>query len=157
FAAMWGLAGLSGPKLGGFLVMHASWRWIFYVNVPFGFVSAAMLVVGLKESVQKKKPRFDLLGAVLIVSCLVALLFAAQRGLYAWAALVGSIALGAGFVWVELHTPEPLVSLPLFRHRVMAVSSIAGTLVGASMISIITYVSLYVQGVLGKDATEAAS
>jgi len=157
FGAVWGVAGLVGPMVGGLIVRYLSWHWVFYINVPFGIASAALLVVGLHESVAKKTHSIDWLGALLLASGVLSLLGASHGGSMAVVWLPLSVALLAAFIWVERRAKEPLLPLDLFRMPVMAVSSVAGTLVGAAMLSTVTFVPLFVQGVLGGSAVEAGS
>jgi len=73
FGAVWAVAGLVGPLLGGIIVALLSWRWVFYVNVPFGTLSAFLLVGSLHESIEKKKPVLDLAGAAGLTTGVIAL------------------------------------------------------------------------------------
>ncbi len=155
FGAVWGLAGLVGPLLGGALVHWLSWRWVFYINVPMGLGCAAVLVLAYHERPERHDHRLDVAGAVLLAAAVLALLAAARSrtaGLIAVPA--AAVVLGA-FLWVERRAREPLIPLDLFAQRVMAVSSATGALVGAAMISTVTYVPLYVQAVLGGSPTDA--
>jgi EmrB/QacA subfamily drug resistance transporter len=157
FGAVWGLAGLVGPLLGGVIVKYLSWRWVFFINVPAGIAAAALLVIALHEKVEHHRHSLDWLGAGLLTLGLTALLFGAHGG---WGSAIGlplaalSLVL---FFFIERRSPEPVVPLDLFRQRVIGVATAAGALVGAGMISMVTYVPLYVQGVLGGSPTEAGS
>lgn len=157
FGAVWGVAGLIGPLLGGVIVKYLSWRWVFFINVPAGIAAAALLVGALHENVEHRRHSLDWAGSALLTFGLTALLFGAQGG---WASGLGlpvaALCLTA-FWFVERRAPEPVLPLELFRQRVMAVATGAGALVGAGMISMVTYVPLYVQGVLGGSPTEAGS
>jgi EmrB/QacA subfamily drug resistance transporter len=157
FGAVWGVAGLIGPMVGGLVVHYLSWRWVFYVNLPFGIASAALLVAGLHEKVERKKHSIDVLGAVLLASGIISLLAAFQGKEYAFICVPLAAALLSLFVWVERRAQEPLLPLELFQRPVIAVSSAAGGLIGAAMLSTVTFVPLFVQGVLGKTAVEAGS
>jgi EmrB/QacA subfamily drug resistance transporter len=156
FGAVWGLAGLIGPMLGGLIVNWLSWRWVFYINIPFGLASAVLLVVAFHERVEKHRGRLDYLGALLLTVAVVLLLSASHSGhallVYAAAAVVLVL-----FVFVEKRHPEPLLPVDLFRRRVMAASSAAGALVGAAMFAVVTYIPLHVQAVLGGSPTAAGS
>lgn len=155
FGAAWGVAGLAGPIVGGFIVQHFSWRWVFYINIPFGLFAAALIVFALHENVDKQRRSFDIAGATWLTAGVVALLAAAQGGR---ALLIGGplalVFLGAWY-FAELRAEEPIIPLPLFRRPVMAVSSLAGALVGGAMISTVTFVPLFVQGVLGGSPQDA--
>jgi len=157
FGAVWGFAGLLGPLLGGIIVKHISWRWIFYINVPFGVASAAVLAVALHENVEKRLHTLDWGGVALFTIACVALLLGAHG--HALAVVGLPIALGgfALFFVVERRSAEPILPVELFARRVMAISSIAGTLVGATMMATVTYIPLFVQGVLGRTPTEAGA
>jgi EmrB/QacA subfamily drug resistance transporter len=157
FGAVWGVAGLIGPLLGGIIVHHLSWRWVFFINVPAGIAAAALLVVALHEEVGHREHSLDLPGAGLLMFGLVALLAGAQGGRASVIGLPLAALLLALFFVVERRAAEPVLPIDLFRQRVMAISTIAGALVGAGMISMVTYVPLYVQGVLGGTPTEAGS
>ena len=157
FAAVWGVAGLIGPMLGGLVVHYLSWRWVFYINLPFGIASAALLAVGLHERVEHKRHSIDVLGALLLASGIISLLAAYQGRDYTLVCVPIATALLSFFFWVERRAPEPLLPLELFRRAVIAVSSAAGGLIGAAMLSTVTFVPLFVQGVLGRTPVEAGS
>ncbi len=156
FGAVWGLAGLVGPVLGGIIVKTLSWHWVFFVNIPFGLASAALLVVALHEHVEKKRHALDLGGAGVLAVAVLALLLGSQSRQFVLpmaVAVVGFLAFG----WVEKRVAEPILPLDLFRTPVMFVSSLAGVLIGGAMLATVTYVPLYVQGILGGSPTEAGS
>ncbi len=146
FGAVWGVAGLIGPLLGGIIVKYLSWRWVFFINVPAGIASAALLMVALHEDVEHR-----------LTLGLTALLFGAHGGRSSLFGLPVAAASLLLFVFVERRSAEPVLPLDLFRQRVMAVATAAGALVGAGMISMVTYVPLYVQGVLGGSPTQAGA
>jgi MFS family permease len=154
---VWGVAGLIGPLLGGIIVKYLSWRWVFFINVPAGIAAAGLLVVALHENVEHRQHSLDWAGAALLTIGLTALLIGVHGGSATLVGLPVAVASMALFFYVEGRAPEPVLPLDLFRQRVMAVSTVAGALVGAGMISMITYVPLYVQGVLGGSPTEAGS
>src|SRR5256886_4593757 len=75
FSGVWGLSSILGPALGGVIVDHFSWRWVFYINIPFGLLSAFLLIIALKEHVERKKHSIDYLGTLSLTGGIVALLF----------------------------------------------------------------------------------
>src|SRR3989454_12019386 len=155
--AVWGVAGLVGPLLGGIIVKSLSWRWVFFINVPAGIAAAALLVMALHEKVEHHRHSLDWFGAGLLMLGLTALLFGAHGGQGTAIGLPLAALSLVLFFFIERRSREPVVPLDLFRQRAIGVATAAGALVGAGMISMVTYVPLYVQGVLGGSPTEAGS
>ena len=163
FSGVWGLSSIVGPALGGLIVDHFSWRWVFYINLPFGLLSALMLIISLKENVERKKRSIDYAGTLTLTIGIVALLFALLQGGQNWAWLswqsLGLFALATVFLALffmqELRAPEPILPLTLFTNRIIAVSSIGAVILGVVMFGVTTYVPLFVQGVGGGTATSA--
>jgi EmrB/QacA subfamily drug resistance transporter len=156
FGAVWAIAGLVGPLLGGILVATLSWRWVFYVNVPFGIVSALVLVFSLVESIEPRQHKLDIAGALLLSAAVLSLLLGSD-GLFPWVLLPGSAVLTALFVAVERRATEPILPVDLFSQRVLATSSALSAISGGAMIGLVTFVPLYAQGVLGATPTEAGT
>ena len=162
-SAVWGVSAILGPGLGGFIVDHLQWRWLFYVNVPFGAASALLLVACLHERTAPRKLAIDYVGAVALVAAITALLFGLlQMGqsvsslpVPAWGFVAAACGLLALFLWHESHTDEPLLPIQLFRIRLFSISNSAGFLVGAVLMGIDSYVPPFVQGVLGGTAINA--
>jgi EmrB/QacA subfamily drug resistance transporter len=155
--AVWGVAGLAGPLIGGAIVHWLSWRWVFYVNIPLGLGFVAVLAVAYHESVERRAHRLNMAGAVLLsTTVILALLSVRSRGEGLAFLPAAAVAL-ALFLWAERRADEPILPFDLFSQRVMAVASATGALVGAAMISMVTYVPLYVQSVLGGTPTDAGT
>jgi EmrB/QacA subfamily drug resistance transporter len=163
FSGVWGLSSIVGPALGGLIVDHFSWRWVFYINIPFGLLSALLLIIFFKEHVERKKRSLDYIGTLTLTGGIVALLFALLQGgtTWAWNSLpsVGLFALAAVlialFIFQERRAPEPILPLTLFQNRIIAISSIGGVILGVILFGVSTYVPLFVQGVKGGTATSA--
>ncbi len=156
FGAVWALAGVSGPLLGGFLVASLSWRWVFFVNLPFGAIASVLLGVALVESRESRQHSFDLLGMATLSGGVVCLLLGAGGTLPALS-LPAALGLLGVFLLVEQRAQEPLVPLRLMRARLIAASNLCSLLLGAVMMGVLLYVPLYVQSVLGGSPTVAGT
>ncbi len=156
FGAVWAIAGMSGPFLGGLLVKYLSWRWVFYVNVPVGLLAAALYVGAFHESVKKRQVQLDLAGAALLSGGVIALLLATSRVLPA-VTIPAAMVLIALFVVTEHRAPEALLPPALLRRKVIWMSCVLSASVGASLMSVLTYLPLYMQAILGASPTQAGS
>ncbi|MEU6200027.1 MFS transporter [Streptomyces sp. NPDC047061] len=161
--AAFGLASVAGPLLGGYFTDHLTWRWCFYVNVPFGLVTLAVITLVLKLPKPRARGRFDVLGALLLATTSTCLVLLTSWGgtEYAWGsrAIIG---LGAGavaatvlFLVVEHHAVEPLIPLRLFRDSVFNVSGLVGLVVGVALFGAASYLPTFLQMVDGASATES--
>lgn len=163
FSGIWAVASLTGPLLGGWITDAFSWRWIFYLNLPFGLASAWMLHRSLREREQRREHGLDVLGTVSLTIAVTLLLVALVEGPEVWgwtdartlSLFAGSVASLALFFWQERRAAEPMLPLDLFRNRIIAVSSLGNTVLGTLLFAIIAFVPVYVQGVLGGTAVNA--
>lgn len=165
FSGVWGLASVMGPPVGGFITERLSWRWVFYLNIPFGLAAALILGAALREPRREGRPVIDYAGAALLTAALGAMMLALAdvrdpRALLApWrlAALAAAVGMALAFVRAERRAADPVVPPSLLRRRTVAVAVVAGFLTGAAMFAAISFVPLYAQGVLGAGASGAGA
>ena len=164
FGAVWGISAVVGPAVGGFITELISWRWVFYVNVPFGIVAAVLLAATLTESFERRPRSPDYLGTALLAGGLVAVLLAllgggGARGLSVatLALFFGGLAVLALFVVAERRAADPVVPLDMFAERIIAVSAFGNLAMGGVLLGVSVYVPLFVQGALGGTAITAGA
>lgn len=165
FSGVWGLSSVIGPFIGGFITDQLSWRWVFYVNLPIGIVTALVMGIALKEPKLTSKPSIDYAGAsVLMIAISLLMLVLVESGSAAdmfspmnIGLLFVSIGMLVGFYFIEKRAVDPMIPFELFRNRTVAVSVGAGFLAGIAMFGAISFIPLFSQGALGSTATEAGS
>ncbi len=160
----WALGGIAGPLLGGVILAAASWRWIFYINVPIGIIGT---IWGYRALHEMSKPRqgekFDPLGAITFSLGLVSLLIALTLGIqYSWTSLPILSLFGlfvvmfiVFFAW-ERRTVNPVLDLSLFQNRVYNFSVLAAMLQSLAMFAVDFLIVFYLQGVRGYSPLTAA-
>jgi EmrB/QacA subfamily drug resistance transporter len=159
----WGAVGafgaVAGVLLGGILTDLLSWEWIFFVNIPVGVGAFVLTPFLIGESRDATAKSFDLPGAVLVTSGLVALVYAiTQANDYGWASLettglfAAAAALLAGFLAWEARAKDPLMPFSIFRLRTVVGANVAGLVMGTAMFGMFLMLTLYMQQVLGYSA-----
>jgi EmrB/QacA subfamily drug resistance transporter len=163
--SVFGFATIVGPLLGGWITDNIGWRWTFYVNVPVGIVALAFAAWALPGHVQLRKHSIDWLGTTFLVFAAVPLLlaFSWAGSEYAWsspviiALFVFSVAMWAIFYLREMRAEEPILNPRLFQNRIFSVSTVASAIQSAAMFGAIMFLPLFVQGVMGKTATNSGT
>jgi EmrB/QacA subfamily drug resistance transporter len=162
--AAFAVATVAGPLLGGLLVDHASWRWVFYVNLPIGLVALTGVSVRVPAAdVARPAHPLDALGAVLLAAATSGLLLACVWGgqRYAWsspvilALVAATAALAGALILRERRAPDPIVPFDLLRTRVVAIASVVLFLSTAALFAINVFVPLFLQATTGASPTQA--
>ena len=159
-ASVWGISSILGPLAGGLIVQHADWRWIFWLNVPFGLLSIALISLFLHENLEHRGRSIDFAGAGLLLAGLSSLMLALTQGAVWGAGAAGALAAVSAvslllFVRQERRAPDPMMHLDLWRNRVIRLGNLTILTAGLAMIGLITFLPTFVQGVLGRSALVA--
>jgi EmrB/QacA subfamily drug resistance transporter len=166
FSGIFGLASIIGPLIGGYLTDNLSWRWVFYVNLPIGAIAFTVLWLCFPNIRPSTKSRYiDYFGASTLVLAVVPLLLALSWGgnEYSWSSPVtlglfafATIALIV-FGFIEHRSPEPIIPLSLFSNSIISVSIGAMMVMAMAMFGTILFIPLFIQGVIGFNATQSGT
>ena len=161
--AVFAAASIIGPAVGGFIVDNASWRWVFYVNLPVGGLALVVILLTMPKVATRREHSIDWLGAAVLAGGTATLLLGLVWGgrQYPWSSghVLGAIATSAVllalFGLIERRVREPILPFELLRNPTVSASVACMTLVGMAMFGTIAFVPLFVQGVIGTSATSS--
>lgn len=162
--AVFGIASILGPTVGGYIVDNYDWHWVFWVFLPFGIIAFGMIQWLLPvHKRDNSDTKIDYFGAAILSVCITTLLlgFSWAGKTYAWDSvqIIGlfsaSILSLLLFVYVENKVESPILPLSLFKNSIFTIGNICIFIMGVGMFGTIMYVSLYAQGVMGLSATTA--
>jgi EmrB/QacA subfamily drug resistance transporter len=162
-SSVFGLASVFGPTLGGYIVDHFHWHWVFWIFLPFGLVAFAAIYFLFPSVQRKEKESIDYTGSLLLTLTMVPLLlsFTWAGNQYDWASpeIIGlfAVTIVAFFLFVltEKRVSSPVLPLDMFKNKVFTVSNIIGFFLGAGMFGSIMYMPFFIQGVMGTSATKS--
>ena len=174
FSGVFALASVIGPALGGSITDNTTWRWVFYVNLPLGFIALVMLFFNLPNSISARSThasgwaalrRIDVAGAAAAAGATVCLLlglnWAGQT--YPWSSaqvigtLTGAVLLYVAFFFIERRAAEPILPLDLFKNQVFAVGGLVALSASMAFFAVVIYLPLFIQVVLGQSATSSGA
>lgn len=159
--AMFALASIAGPLIGGSIIDHLSWRWVFYVNLPVGLIALAVTGISAKLPFQRRPHRIDYVGASLLAATVTCLLLTLVwgGGVYEWTSpIIITLAiavpiLGIAFVLSERSAPEPVLPLALLGNPVIVASSATLFFTTCAFFAAIVFLPLYFQLARGETGT----
>jgi EmrB/QacA subfamily drug resistance transporter len=162
-SSVFGLASVFGPTLGGYIVDHFHWHWVFWIFLPFGLVAFAAIYFLFPSVPRKEKESIDYTGSLLLTLTMIPLLlsFTWAGNQYEWVSpqIIGlfivTIVAFLLFIRTEKRVSSPVLPLEMFKNRVFTVSNIIGFFLGAGMFGSIMYMPFFIQGVMGTSATKS--
>ena len=163
--ASFGLASIFGPAAGGFITDHYSWRWLFFVNLPLALLTLVVIWFFMHVPNERRRHSIDVWGSATLSAGIACVLLATVWGgaQYQWSSwqIVGLYSAGAvllaAFAWIEVHVPEPVLPLQLWKSRIFTFSNIASAGVAMSMFGAIFFLPVFVQGVVGNSVTSSGA
>jgi len=163
-AGVFGVSTVIGPTLGGIITDSLGWRWCFFVTVPLGIIIILLFIFMFPQfRAARERHRLDYPGVAAMALGIVPLILALNWGGadFAWSSplIIGLFAFSAvmltAFVFIERRASEPIIPISLFQSRVVAISAIVAFLQGAAFFSVVSFIPLFFQGVLGADPTRS--
>ncbi|MFP3390781.1 MDR family MFS transporter [Brevibacillus sp. SIMBA_040] len=165
-SAVFGVSSVAGPLLGGYIVDHLDWHWVFWIFLPIGVVAFLLILFNFPQVEKRKGESVDYWGSIFLTTTIVPMLLAfswAGEGAnkYAWGSwqILSLLAITAIslfiFIWVETKVKTPMLPLGLFKNSIFTVSNLIGFFLNAGMMGAIIYVPFFVQGVKGISPTMA--
>lgn len=159
-SGIFGISSVLGPLMGGYIVDHLDWHWVFWVFLPLGFAAFIMIAKLFPKVPRREGESIDYVGSFFLTATIVALLMAFSfagegAGKFAWSSwqIIGLFGLTAvsliAFILTEQRVKSPVLPLSLFKNDIVTVSNLAGFLLGMGMMGVMIYAPFFIQGVKG--------
>lgn len=164
--ALFGISAVAGPLLGGFFTEHADWRWCFWINIPVGIVAFVVSFYALRLPTHSARRRVDVAGILFLVLGTSGIILLTSwesiaEGGYDWSSpallglVVGTVAVIALFIVVELRAEDPILPLRLFRNRTFTIATLIGLTIGMGMFAALAFLPTFLQMATGAGITES--
>lgn len=165
-SAVFGISSVAGPLLGGYIVDHLDWHWVFWIFLPLGVIAFILILLNFPKGTKREGESIDYWGSLFLTSTIVPLLLALSLAgdgpnKYAWGSwqilslfAVTIVALLI-FIWIQMSVKSPVLPLGLFKNSIFTVSNLVSFFLNAGMMGAIIYVPFFVQGVKGISPTLA--
>ncbi|MGF7088040.1 EmrB/QacA subfamily drug resistance transporter [Kroppenstedtia sanguinis] len=162
-SSVFGLSSVLGPTLGGYIVDHFDWHWVFWIFLPVGVVAFFLILRLFPNTETGEKKRIDYFGSIFLIFTMIPMLLAFTWAGedYAWTSfeILGlfafSIVALAVFILIEKRTENPMLPLNLFKNKIFTLSNVIGFLIGVSMFCVIMFMPFFIQGVIGTSASKS--
>ena len=162
-SSVWGISAVTGPAIGGILVVTIGWEYVFWLNLPLGILSLLGVLLYLKEPVNTKKPVVDYKGAALLTAALSSMLYLLVEGgvSFDWLSRPSMILMAASllffvlFIWVEQKAVDPMMPFEIWRNKTILYANLVSLATGVILIGISSYLPTYVTGVMEQPAAIA--
>ncbi|MEX3624407.1 MDR family MFS transporter [Viridibacillus arvi] len=165
-SAVFGISSVAGPLLGGYIVDHLDWHWVFWIFLPLGIIAFILILINFPKGTKRTGESVDYWGSFFLTSTIVPLLLAVSLAgdgpnKYAWGSwqIIGlftiTIVALIFFIWIQTRVKSPVLPLGLFKNSIFTVSNLVTFFLNAGMMGAIIYVPFFVQGVKGISPTIA--
>ncbi|MGE7838176.1 MDR family MFS transporter [Viridibacillus arvi] len=165
-SAVFGISSVAGPLLGGYIVDHLDWHWVFWIFLPLGVIAFILILINFPKGTKRTGESVDYWGSFFLTSTIVPLLLAVSLAgdgpnKYAWGSwqIIGLFAITIValifFIWIQTKVKSPVLPLGLFKNSIFTVSNLVTFFLNAGMMGAIIYVPFFVQGVKGISPTIA--
>ena len=159
--AVFGFSSVIGPAMGGYIVDHMDWKWVFWIFLPLGIVAFFMILILFPKVERKQSESIDYAGSLFLTLTIVPLLLAFSWAgtQYAWGSpqiillFAGTLVSLLIFLFVQTRVKSPVLPLSLFKNSVVTISNVIGFLMNAGMMGALIYIPFFVQGVMGISPT----